>query len=157
MIGAAPALLAVALAAGPGQAADSPDWAVAVFPSGAEFTVEIRSEPMERARGYMYREEVGPAEGMLFLFPTSARHSFWMKNCLVPLDIIWLDENYRVVDLAPDQQPCAEGAACPSVLPAASARVVLEVAAGRAAEEGLSVGDRLVVFPDLPLPEEPGP
>ena len=145
------ALLAAPLATAAASTA-APDWAVAIFPSGAEFTVELRSDPVERARGYMFREEVGPAEGMLFLFPTSGRHSFWMKNCLVDLDIVWLDENLRVVDIALGQTPCRDGDDCPSVLPASPARVVLEVAAGRIEEEGLAVGDRLIVLPELTLP-----
>jgi hypothetical protein len=46
----------------------APQWAVAVFPSGTEFDLEIAADPMTRARGYMERERVGPREGMLFIF-----------------------------------------------------------------------------------------
>ena len=54
---------------------------MAVFPSGASFNLEIADDDATRIRGYMFRERVGPRDGMLFVFDTSARHSFWMKNC----------------------------------------------------------------------------
>ena len=129
-----------------------PDWAVAVFPSGREFGLEIAAVPAERQRGYMFRERVGPNEGMLFLFETSQAHGFWMKNCKVSLDIIWLDEQFRVVDLALRLPPCPEEGECPLIQPLRTARYVLEVAAGTVDEEGLRRGQRLVIMSEPALP-----
>ena len=126
--------------------AGSSQWTVAVFPSGASFRLELAEDDVARARGYMFRERVGPREGMLFLFDESAHHSFWMKNCKVALDIIWLDEEFRVVEIAHDRQPCIDGEKCPSALPMRAARHVLEVAAGIAEAEELQRGDRLVLL-----------
>lgn len=132
-------------------AAEPPRSAVAVFPSGDEFMLELAVTPEQRRTGYMYREEVGPLDGMLFLFGTDEPHGIWMKNCRVALDIIWLDRDFRVVHVAPDRQPCPEGGECPSAYPLRPARYVLELAAGRAAETGLAPGDTVVVLSDPPL------
>ena len=122
------------------------DWNVAVFPSGAEFALEIAADDTSRMRGYMFREKVGPREGMLFVFDESSSLPIWMKNCKVSLDIIWLDDNHRVVEIKHDFQPCPEEGPCPSAYPMRIARYVLEVAGGVAAKEGLKSGDQLVLL-----------
>lgn len=132
-------------------AAQTPEWAVAVFPSGTEFNLEIAAEPGKRALGYMFRERVGPNEGMLFIFDAADRHGIWMKNCKVALDIIWLDEQWRVVEIARNRQPCPESGECSSVSPFRPARYVLEVAAGVTAKEGLEPGDTLVILSEPAL------
>lgn len=129
----------------------TPEWAVAVFPSGAEFSLEIAADPESRRRGYMFRERVGSAEGMLFMFETSTRHGIWMKNCKVPLDIIWLDETFRVVDVVADFQPCPDQGDCPARQPIEVARYVLEVAGGTTEREGLKRGDVVVILSDPEL------
>ena len=136
-------LAACAVAAAPG-------WKVAVFPSGAEFTLELAADDATRARGYMFRDRVGPHEGMLFLFDEPDHHSIWMKNCRVSLDIIWLDASFRVVEIAHELQPCPAHGPCPASFPMRSANFVLEVAGGTARREGLRAGDVLVLL------EEPG-
>jgi uncharacterized membrane protein (UPF0127 family) len=118
----------------------------AVFPSGASFALEIAADPATRAKGYMYREHVGAGEAMLFVFDTSGFWDFWMKNCEVALDIIWLDDGLRVVDIAHDRPPCAAEGPCPRQQPLRAARYVLEVAAGTARREGLRLGDTLVLL-----------
>lgn len=118
----------------------------AVFPSGAAFRLEIAADETSRARGYMFRDVVGPDEGMLFVFDRSDRYPFWMKNCKVSLDIIWLDADHRVVEIAHDQPPCAPEGPCPNIFPMRAARYVLEVAGGTARREGLARGARVEVF-----------
>jgi len=121
---------------------------VAVFPSGAEFSIELAVDTETRARGYMYREKVGRREGMLFLFETTEHHSFWMKNCKVPLDIIWLDETFHVAHIAHNAPPCPERGECRNIQPMRAGRYVLEVAGGTARREGLERGDSIVVLAD---------
>lgn len=89
---------------------------------------------------------------MLFVFDKSERHGFWMKNCKVSLDIIWMDEGFRVVDIAHDQKPCPAEGKCPSILPLRTARYVLEVAGGTAAREALEAGERLVMLSEPAQP-----
>ena len=129
----------------------APEWAVAVFPSGEEFSLEIAADPQSRAYGYMYREKVAPNEGMLFIFDRAGAHTFWMKNCKVALDIIWLDETFQVVEIAHDQKPCPGVGDCPSVGPMRAARYVIEVAAGTSRREGLEPGDRVTILAEPPL------
>ncbi len=134
------ALLAACTVAG------APNWKVAVFPSGAEFSLEIAADDAARGRGYMFRDRVGPHEGMLFLFDEPGHHSIWMKNCKVSLDIIWLDAAFRVVEIAHDLQPCPDNGPCPSSVPMRSASYVLEVAGGTARREGLERADAIVLL-----------
>ena len=145
------AILSVLLFVLPAVESDAPAWAVAVFPSGAEFSLEIAATDRERQRGYMFREAVAANEGMLFLFGETEHHSIWMKNCRVALDIIWLDENFRVVEVAVGAQPCPADGPCPSMQPMHASRYVLEIAGGRSAEEKLARGDLLIIHSEPPL------
>ena len=129
----------------------APRFAVAVLPSGHEFALEVASDVASRARGYMGREKVGPREGMLFIFGADERHSFWMKDCKTPLDVVWLDASLRIVWIAKGQTPCPPQGDCPSIVPPMPARYVLEFAAGTAAAESLAAGDSVVVLSDPPL------
>jgi hypothetical protein len=138
--------LVVLLAAGGTKGVDPSGWAVAVLPSGHEFSLEIAADSASRERGYMGRERVGPREGMLFVFEADAPHAFWMKNCRVALDMIWLDRSRRVVWIAADRQPCPEAGECPTIAPPSPARYVLELAAGTAALEKLRTGDDVVIL-----------
>jgi len=129
----------------------APTWAVAVLPSGHEFTLEVAADEGSRARGYMGRDRIGAREGMIFVFDEDARHAFWMKDCKTSIDMVWLDANLRVVWIAKRQQPCPADGDCPSVAPPAPARFVLEFAAGTATAESLAPGSSVVVLSDPPL------
>ena len=75
------------------------DFGQATLPSGRVLVLEVRRTPEERARGYMGRAHVGDDEGMLFVHPEPAVRKFWMKNCLVSLDLIWMDADHRIVHI----------------------------------------------------------
>lgn len=132
-------------------AQEAPESAVAVFPSGDEFVLELAVTPEQRRIGYMNREDVGSREGMLFLFGRDGLHSIWMKNCRVPLDILWLDRSFRVVHVEENLPPCPVEGPCPSSRPSRPARYVLELAGGRVRETGLRPGDRVVILSDPPI------
>ena len=106
------------------------------------FRVELAITPAERARGLMFREHLAENTGMLFIFENKGRHAFWMKNTLIPLDIIWIDENKEVVFIAANAQPCKEGF-CKSITPAGNAKYVLELNANTTDNIGLSIGDNV--------------
>lgn len=115
-----------------------------IFPDGTPIHVELATDDETRAQGLMYRDRVRPGTGMLFLFAQSGVYPFWMKNTLVPLDMIWIDEAQKIVDIAHDVPPC-KAEPCPSY-PAEGlrpARYVLEVAAGVAKQHGLAPGAQL--------------
>lgn len=120
-----------------------------MLPSGRALDVEIADTFFEIQRGYMFREKISDNEGMLFLFPSSGFHNFWMKNCKVGLDIAWLDEHWRVVHLEENLPPCASDP-CPSWAPLKAARYVLEVRAGLTAVEGLRPDTTVVFVPPAP-------
>lgn len=122
----------------------------AVFPSGAAFRLELAADAESRRVGYMFREYVAADEGMLFLFESAQPYPFWMKNCRVNLDIIWLDDAYRVVEIAHDVAPCPAEGDCPNVFPMRSASYVLEVAGGTARREGLDRGALVTVYLEEP-------
>jgi len=70
--------------------------------------VEVASKEEERNQGLMYREKMPENFGMLFIFPTSAPRSFWMKNTIIPLDIIFLDQNKRIIHIVEGTRPFSE-------------------------------------------------
>lgn len=146
------AFLGVVLALAAAAPPSVPGWVTAVLPSGASFGLEVAADDESRARGYMFRENVGPREGMLFWYPSSGRFGFWMKNCLVPLDIVWLDESWRVVHVVENAAPCAASGPCPSIETPVAARYVMEFAAGTAASHGLRRGEAVVVLSGTRIP-----
>jgi len=115
---------------------------VAVLPDGYQVRIELAADDDTRARGLMYRDRVPAGTGMLFLFAQSGEYPFWMKNTLVPLDMIWLDEARRVVHVASSVPPC-KADPCPSYPPNAQAKYVLELGAGEAAKHRVANGATL--------------
>jgi len=121
----------------------SPDKVIKVFfPNGTSVTAELAMTDTDRARGLMFREKVPADQGMLFVFEEEGRHSFWMKNTKVYLDMIWLDSGRRIIHIERMVPPCVADP-CPSYGPQLAARFVLELKGGEAEVRGLSVGDRL--------------
>lgn len=109
------------------------------LPSGAVYAVEVPQTQAARERGLMFRPRLAPRTGMLFIFPAVARHAIWMKNCLIALDLVWLDDAKRVVAIEAEAPPCAKDP-CPIYEPPIPSRYVLELPAGAARLEGLAVG-----------------
>ena len=111
---------------------------------GKHFKVDIADTRDKQALGLMFRESMAADHGMLFIFPTEAPRSFWMKNTRIPLDIMYFDDDFKLVSISADTPPC-KVTRCPSYPSAAPAKYVLELNAGTASELGVGVGDRLVV------------
>jgi hypothetical protein len=104
--------------------------------------VEIADDHAERARGLMFRTELARDRGMLFLFAEEQILSFWMKNTLIPLDIIFFDREGRFISAA-TMAPCRADP-CPSYPSEGKASMALEVAEGFVAEQGIGAGWALV-------------
>jgi hypothetical protein len=113
-----------------------------VLPSGAVYAVELARTPEEQAQGLMYRESLAPRAGMIFLFRDAAPHQFWMKNTMIPLDIVWLDGSGRVLFVSAETPPCRADP-CPSYGPDVPASTILEIAGGMAAKERVTVGSTI--------------
>ena len=146
--GAAPSP-AKAPAATPTAAAAAPvSGPRATMPSGAVYRLELALTPEDQAQGLMFRESLPPNSGMLFVFPTDEPHHFWMKNTMIPLDMIWMDASGRVLFVSADTPPCRADP-CPTYGPDGPARQVLEIAGGMAAKEKIAVGATLKLL-DIP-------
>lgn len=104
------------------------------------FTIEIADEPEEQRQGLMFREKMFEDHGMLFVFEEESPHSFWMKNTLISLDMIWLDKDMKVVHIEKSVPPCKQDL-CPTYQSPVLARYVLELNAGITSSIGLKVGD----------------
>jgi uncharacterized membrane protein (UPF0127 family) len=141
----AAALLAACAGASPASQWAEPRGAV-ILPDATVVRVEIADTEAKRQRGLMFRERLGPDEGMIFLFDEPGFYPFWMKNTLIPLDMIWLDGQGRVVSIAGSVPPC-KADPCPTFPPdpGTSALYVLEVQAGFARRHGVKVGDVLTL------------
>ena len=91
---------------GAAQAACSPETLELRGASGNQrFTVEVVDTPAEQAQGLMFREKLATSAGMLFVFPNPKRAQFWMKNTLIPLDMIFIDKAGVVTRVHPDAVP----------------------------------------------------
>jgi uncharacterized membrane protein (UPF0127 family) len=112
------------------------------LPGGRAVTAELAVTDSERARGLMFREKLLADQGMLFVFGEDDFHSFWMKNTLIALDLIWLDAARRIVHIEADVPPCREEP-CPTYGPKIPARFVLELKSGSAAALGIKLYDQL--------------
>jgi uncharacterized membrane protein (UPF0127 family) len=100
------------------------------------FRVEVARTPQEQARGLMFRTEMAPDEGMLFPYDQPRVLSFWMKNTVLSLDLIFIGPDRRVINVAANAVPYSEA----SILSDAPAIATLELNAGRAAELGIVAG-----------------
>jgi uncharacterized membrane protein (UPF0127 family) len=113
-----------------------------IYPDHSAVIVEVASDDPTREQGLMYRDHMADDRGMIFLFPQAGEYPFWMKNTLIPLDMIWMDADHRIVHIAHDVPPC-KADPCPNYPPNAKASSVLELAAGVAAKHHLKDGDVL--------------
>lgn len=101
--------------------------------------VEIAATEDQRRIGLMFRNSLEPGTGMIFLMPTQTRQIFWMKNTLIPLDMIYVDDNLRVVGVVAQAAPRTLSQRAVD----APSRYVVEVPGGFAAEVGIAAGDRM--------------
>ena len=113
-------------------------------PSGHVICLETAITPAEREKGLMFRKSLDKDKGMMFFFEDDTTKGFWMKNTLIPLDIIFLDENYVVLKVFENVRPSYEGAPENEIARATwYGRNVLELAGGMATEYGLRFGTKL--------------
>lgn len=103
------------------------------------FTVELAESPDQLARGLMFREKMADDAGMLFNFGRSRPVSMWMKNTLIGLDMLFIDETGRVVGIHERAVPHSEAV----ISSPGPVKAVLEINAGLAARLGLKAGDRV--------------
>lgn len=119
---------------------------------GEPFELELALDAIERARGLMFREHIDPQGGMLFVFPDDARRNFWMKNCLVDMDILFLDRSGMIVRIhemfaeplqRENESVEAYHARLKRYPSSAPARYAIELKHGTAKRLGITAGDRI--------------
>lgn len=103
--------------------------------------VEIANNDHSRTQGLMFRRELPPQQGMLFVFPSTIDHGFWMKNTYIPLDMIFIDQHQRIVGIIESAEPMTlsqQSVHAPS-------RYVLEVNGGFSQIHGITVGSTVQI------------
>jgi uncharacterized membrane protein (UPF0127 family) len=133
------AVLALAWLAQPPRAATTGTLEIATRTGVHSFTVEVMATDEERAKGLMFRRDLPEGRGMLFDFKTEQPVSFWMKNTYIPLDMIFIRADGRILHIAENTEPLSERLV-PSGGPVLG---VLEVIGGTAKKLGIAPGDRV--------------
>lgn len=105
-----------------------------------EFQVEMAVSPEQRGLGLMFREDLAEDRGMLFDFGKLQRASMWMRNTYVPLDMLFIDPDGRITQIAADTRPLSDAV----IASREPVRAVLELRAGVAAKLGIKPGDRIL-------------
>jgi uncharacterized protein len=108
-------------------------------------SVEVVTEPKDLEKGLQGHAKLAANSGMLFLFKDNARQSFWMKDMDFSIDMIWMDENRKIVHMEENAPPCRD-LNCLVYTPSTLSRYVLEVAAGYAHAHGFKIGDVFLPF-----------
>jgi uncharacterized protein len=138
-----PALLATAC----GPKTISPDelnMRTVTLPNGQKIRAEVEITPIDMQRGMMFRDSLARGHGMLFIHDKPGQYKYWMYQVKIPLDIIWMDENHRIVEISADTPPCRTRASeCPNYGGHETAQYVLELGGGEARHWGLHVGQTL--------------
>lgn len=132
----AAALLAFAL----GACASGPSVELA----GHRFDIEIAADDAARARGLMFRDSMPDDHAMLFTFDDMRPRAFWMKNTYIPLDILFFDQDYKLVSMQQHLPPCRQDP-CTLYPSTAPAQYALELNSGMAEKLGVKPGDKLSV------------
>lgn len=105
-------------------------------------TVEIAANEKQRETGLMYRQTLAPDHGMLFVFEEQAIINIWMKNTLIPLDVLFIDQTGKIVSVLKNLAPCKQ-ANCPVYHSGAPASFMLEVNTGFIEQQQIQAGQAL--------------
>jgi len=139
-------LLLLAVASGPAvaQLARFPTAPLTIMTAGGprQFTVEVATTPEQMEQGLMFRRSLAPDSGMIFDFRTPSMAAMWMRNTLIPLDMLFVDAGGRIVNIHERAVP----GSFDTIGAAAPVRAVVELNGGTASRLGIRPGDR-VVFP----------
>lgn len=114
-----------------------------VIINSKKIVIEIADSPEEHSQGLMFRTSLPEDHGMLFIFEQPSLYAFWMKNTLIPLDMIFINENQQIADIQ-TAQPCTSDP-CPLYKPSQPVLYVLEVNAGFSERNNIKVGDKVEI------------
>lgn len=133
------------LCCGPKTSEDGLNSVEITFPNGKTVIAETKVSTADQMLGMMFRDSLAKDRGMLFINRTEDNVPYWMYQVRIPLDIIWMDHQRRIVEISANTPACTSKSSrdCPSYGGHEKARYVLELAGGGAAIYGLKVGDVL--------------
>jgi uncharacterized membrane protein (UPF0127 family) len=118
-----------------------PATTLVMLPDGSTVHVELAKTNAEREYGLMGRMSLPQGHGMLFIHDHPGEYSYWMYQCKIGLDIIWMDANHRIVELSPNTPPCkGKASTCPSYGGHVTSLYVLELPVGSIKAHDLQVG-----------------
>lgn len=106
-------------------------------------SIEVMDSDKERQKGLMYREQLGADNGMLFIFETTRKLTFWMKNTLIPLDMIFISEDMKVINIL-TATPCTKDP-CTLYSSESPSKYVLEVNEDWSQSHNVQVGDEVML------------
>jgi len=111
------------------------------FPSrNLKVEVELAENIVAQAKGLMFRKSLAPNSGMLFVFSDELQRTFWMKNTKIPLDLLFISTDKKIVEIKENFEPCQENS-CPTYRSQLSAKYVLEVNAGFVKNNNIQPGE----------------
>jgi len=142
LLGLALAVLAAASMAVPADFASAAELQTLEIASKAgvhAFQVEMAITPEEKEHGLMFRRELPQGQGMLFDFQFDQNVAFWMKNTYIPLDMLFIRSDGRILRIAENTEPLSER----NIPSGGPVRAVLEVIGGTAKKLGIAAGDRV--------------
>jgi uncharacterized membrane protein (UPF0127 family) len=114
------------------------------LPDGQQIRAEVLVRPEEMARGMMYRDSLPKGRGMLFIHDKPALYRYWMHNVKIPLDIIFMNETHKIVEISADTPPCtSDPKDCLTYGGHELEQFVLELGGGEARRLGLLAGQSL--------------
>jgi uncharacterized protein len=115
------------------------------FPDGSKMLCDTMVRELDVTRGMMFRDSLPEDRGMIFMHAKEQKWQYWMFQVRIPLDIIWMNKDHRIVEISANTPPCTSknSSECPRYGGAADAIYVLEMNAGGAARRNLKIGDHL--------------
>ncbi len=115
-----------------------------VFIGGVKIYADLADTPRKQADGLMWRPQLNESEGMLFVFGGEGNVSFWMKNMLVPIDVVFISSDMKIITVHKSVPPCPHNP-CESYASSKPAKYALEVSAGFCERHGVQPGDSISI------------
>ena len=113
------------------------------FENGKTISLELARTELQRSTGLMNRKNIGEDNGMIFIFDNESILNFWMKDTSIPLDIIFLNKDYNIVNIK-TMQPCLENS-CISYSSEVESKYAIEVNEGFTKQNNISIGQKVII------------
>lgn len=110
---------------------------------GKNLTAALSTTPKSQSEGLAIKDSINQNEGMLFIFESPQKYSFWMKDMKFPIDILWMDSSGKIVHIEKNLQPCIFLLPCPSYSPPEDSLYVLEVISNFTNKFDINIGDKV--------------